>query len=207
MWGWLAIALSGFISINAANQGHSKQRFFFVILTLSLMGLKMLECTPLSYYQWSIFLGLLTAILAVAIGLKTKNQVLFFLSVMVVPLGYSIAIWLEAHGKFIWWLLALLLSIAVILLLLLLPYLVSLFFPVAVISLVMLQFVWIASQTWLTSPSESHLYALEGAVALFITILMYVVNRYRSPLPHSHYIISGGFFIANGLMVTSALVS
>lgn len=207
MWSWLAIALSGFISINAANQGRSKQRLLFVLLTLSLMGVKILECTPLSSYQWSILLGLSLAIVAVSLGLKTQNQVLFFISIMTVPLGYSFALWMEVNGGVTWWLLALLLSIAVLLLVLLLPYLVSLFFPVVVMSLVMLQLVWIASQTWLNYPSEAHFYALKGSIALFITIVMYVINRYRAPLPYGHYIVSGGFFIANGFMVASALLS
>ncbi|MCG3722298.1 lysoplasmalogenase [Vibrio cincinnatiensis] len=206
MWGWISVALSGFISISAFENHKVKQALLFKNMTLALLFAMLVEQVP----AWSsatiwVALGLMVAMLADSLHLLDKWPKVCFFAFLAAQLCYSKAFWIQIPGTIVWWLPALLLATSIVAFFLLLPQLDTLIFPVTIMGGVLVQLAWASGEVWLKLPSLASLVGFVGSLIFILSALLLAIHDYRHSLPYGQYWISGSYLLAHGLIVASVL--
>ncbi|MEL7292014.1 MAG: lysoplasmalogenase [Pseudomonadota bacterium] len=207
MWGWLSVALSGYISISAIEGNHIKQATVFKTLTL-LMLLVMLWSQErlIGVAVWWVSLGLLVSIVADGLYILKKHLRLCFAGFITAQLCYSASFWVKLSGDIVWWLPAMLLGIGVVAFFLLLPKIDRLIFPVVMMGMVLLQLNWAAGEVWLLNRTVASALGFTGSLTLTLSAMLLAIHDYRHPIDKGRYLISGSYLLAHSLITASLLI-
>ncbi|MDN3696646.1 lysoplasmalogenase [Vibrio clamense] len=205
MWSWLAVSLSGYICISAANRGertHSLAAKVFTLLLLILIVLTEVQTQSTAFWMVS---GLALFMFSDVLHVLTEKRVLPFIGFLIAQICYSKLFWLQLSGDIVWWLPALLLATSIVAFLLLLPQLDSFLFPATIMGIVLIQLSWASGELWLLEPTLGHSLGFIGCFILIFSGLMFVINSYRKPIRGANYWISGSYFLAHALIVSSII--
>ena len=207
MWSWLAVALSGIISISASEHRQIKQAMFFSGFSLFLLLLMLwTQDGHVDPFEWWISLGLVIAILADCLYVAKRNKRLCFAGFIAAQLCYSTSFWLQLSGEVIWWLAAMLLAMGVVTFFLLLPKIDRLIFPVVIMGMVLLQLNWVTGELWLLQGSHQAILAFLGSLLLTVSAALLAIHDYRQPIFGGRYVISGSYLLAHSLITASFII-
>ncbi|RTZ13787.1 lysoplasmalogenase [Vibrio aquaticus] len=207
MWSWLSVALSGYISISANENNHTKQAVMFKTMSL-LMLLVMLWsqyslATPAALW---VSAGLVISMIADALYLFKKHLRLCFAGFIAAQLSYSAAFWLKLSGDMVLWLPAMLLGVGVVCFFLLLPKIDQLIFPVVMMGIVLLQLNWAAGEVWLINGGLASAVGFIGSLTLTLSAVLLAIHDYKHPLYQGRYLISGSYLLAHSLITASLII-
>lgn len=207
MWSWLSVALSGYISISANENNHTKQAVMFKTMSL-LMLLVMLWsqyslATPAALW---VSAGLVISMIADALYLFKKQLRLCFAGFIAAQLSYSAAFWLKLSGDMVLWLPAMLLGVGVVCFFLLLPKIDQLIFPVVMMGIVLLQLNWAAGEVWLINGGLASAVGFIGSLTLTLSAVLLAIHDYKHPLYQGRYLISGSYLLAHSLITASLII-
>ncbi|MGR5134475.1 lysoplasmalogenase [Vibrio alfacsensis] len=205
MWSWLAIGLSGLYSVLGAKQANPTQSLIFKIFTLLLLFILAITQGDSAAHTYWIAGGLIVFILADTLHSSKSRKPLYFASYLLAQLCYSKAFWVQINGEVVWWLLALLLAASIVAFFLLLPQLDSLVFPVVVMGLMLVFLAWSAGDVWLHIPSYANALGFTGTLVMTGSALAYAIHGYRKPMKHAYLWVSGSYFLAHALIVSSII--
>lgn len=207
MWSYLAIALSGFITISASENHQRKTAVFFSVFSLLLLLVMLWSQEGLvGQLEWWISLGLMISMLADGLYMTKRSQRICFASFIAAQLCYSTAFWLQLSGQVVWWLAAMLLAMGVVAFFLLLPKIDRLIFPVVIMGMVLLQLNWVTGELWLLQHTHQALLAFLGSLSLTMSAILLAVHDYRQPIAAGRYLISGSYLLAHTLIVASFII-
>ena len=207
MWSWLAVSLSGFISISSIENKQPKQAIFFSCFSMALL-LCMLwgKESLVGHIDWWVSLGLIISMLADSLYILKRFKRVCFASFILAQLCYSTAFWLVLSGQIIWWLAAMLLSMGIVTFFLLLPKIDRLICPFVIMGIVLLQLNWVTSELWMYQPTTATLCALIGSLTLTFSAILIAIHDYCQPIFFGRYIISGSYLLAHCLLTASFIL-
>ncbi|PMH45439.1 hypothetical protein BCU68_10110 [Vibrio sp. 10N.286.49.B3] len=209
MWSWLAVGLSSFVSITAANENKPKRGALFAFLTLFLLLWIIITYhgeRELTHYWVMVALFFSTSSHMLKKMALKKYWYGYFIGSLLAQICYSKAFWMQLPiGIVAWWIPALLFAAAVMVFLLLLPQLERLFFPSFIMGMMLTQLSWSATRLWLNMPTFLHALGILGCLLLIISVITGAIHNYRRPIKHPFYIIQGSFFASQALLVASVL--
>ncbi len=205
MWSWLAIVLSGLLSVLGAKQFHHNQSFIFKLFSLFLLLVMVYTEVTYSVAALWIMSGIVAFMLAdVAYNLQSRPWLPFVL-LLIGQFCYSRSFWLQTSGDSAWWLLALLVAAAIVAFFLFLPQVETLVLPVIVMAVMSIQLAWAAGDLWLDISNFANSLGFLGVLALMISALVFAIHRYRRPIRTIHIWGLGGYFLAHSLIVASLI--
>lgn len=206
MWSWIVIALLGGANIVALERNHPKLAMMMrALYLLGLLVMVITQLTSLEITGYWLIAGLSIALLADGVYCANQKTTWCFGAFLVVQFCYSQVFWSQLSGSMEWWLPALLAAACIVGFFLLLPQLERLIFPVTVMGLMLLQLSWAAGEVWIRLHTSPALAGFMGSVLLLFCALLLAIHGYRRTIPYGHYWISGGYLLANTLIVTSVL--
>lgn len=204
MWGWLAVGLSGFISVSANEGGSKKLVTLAKPLTLLLLLVLLLSQPELTAASLWVAAGLALALLAeLGRSLARVSRRLLFVCLMLMFTCFSKSFWLQLSGTLSWWLPALLFAAGVIVFFLMLPRLDSQVFPVIIMGLMLLQLCWAATELCLREPTYLHQMACASCYLFALSALGYALQAFRKTPTR---LVSGGYLLAQAMLVASVTV-
>ncbi|WP_162045370.1 lysoplasmalogenase [Vibrio taketomensis] len=207
MWSWLAVSLSGFISITSIENNQPKQAIFFSCFSMLLL-LCMLwgQGNLVGRAEWWVSLGLIISMVADGLYITKRFKRICFASFIAAQLCYSTAFWLVLSGQIIWWLAAMLLAMGIVAFFLLLPKIDRLIFPVVIMGMVLLQLNWVTGEFWMYQKNTAALCAFIGSLTLTTSAVMLAIHDYRQPIVFGRYLISGSYLLAHCLITASFII-
>ncbi|HAS63470.1 MAG TPA: hypothetical protein DCS35_13455 [Vibrio sp.] len=207
MWSWLAVALSGFITISSCENNQPRQAMFFSCFSLLLL-LVMLwgQESVVGQLEWWVSLGLIISMFADSLYITKRFKRFCFACFIAVQLCYSTAFWLQLSGEVVWWLAAMLLAMGIVAFFLLLPKIDRLIFPVVIMGMVLLQLNWITGELWLLKQSQQALFAFIGSLSLTTSAVLLAIHDYRHSIKLGRYLISGSYLLAHSLITASFII-
>ncbi|EGU36185.1 hypothetical protein VII00023_04257 [Vibrio ichthyoenteri ATCC 700023] len=207
MWSWLAVALSGFITISASENHQRKTAVFFSGFSLLLLVVMLWSQDGLvGQLEWWISLGLVISMLADGLYISNRSRRICFASFIAAQLCYSTAFWLQLSGQVVWWLAAMLLAMGIVAFFLLLPKIDRLIFPVVIMGMVLLQLNWVTGELWLLQHTQQALLAFLGSMSLTTSAILLAIHDYRQPIIAGRYLISGSYLLAHSLIIASFIL-
>lgn len=206
MWSWLAVSLASIGAVSGTKHGFIAQSLLYKIFTFALLII--IAMTQASIYEHTYWIvgGLAVSALADTLHTLKRKRTFHFICFLVAQFCYSKAFWLQLSGEMVWWLFALLLAASIVAFFLLLPQLDKLVFPVVIMGIMLIQLSWASGEVWLTSPTLASGIGFAGACVLLLSALAYALNSYRSPIRRSYFWVTGSYFLAHGLIVSSLVL-
>ncbi|WP_413285578.1 lysoplasmalogenase family protein [Vibrio sp. MA40-2] len=206
MFSWLVVGLSGVIHIFTANGNHKQLSYVFrTVALLSLIVLLFLNGSDKPQFIWVATGLVLSCFSDIAYKFLKPNMSKSFVVLLIAFVSYSKGFWSQLHGDIAWWVPALLIAGSVIIVLLLLPKLDTIILPISIIGLVMLQMFWAALAVWMNNASIENLYGCLACIILIFTMVLDVINNYRTYFTNVESWVSGGFLIGHSLIVASVI--
>ena len=207
MWSWLAVALSGIITISASEHRQIKQAMFFSCFSLCLLLLMLWTQDGLiGPFEWWISLGLVMSMVADSLYVAKRHKRLCFAGFIAAQLCYSTSFWLLLSGEVIWWLAAMLLAMGIVVFFLLLPKIDRLIFPVVIMGMVLLQLNWVTGELCLLQGGHQAILAFSGSLLLTTSAALLAIHDYRQPIFCGRYFITGSYLLGHSLITASFII-
>ncbi len=205
MWSWIAISLSGVVSVLGTKQSQPAQALAFKALTLFLLMVLVLTQGPQESYAFWVVAALAVSMTSDFLHHFQTRKIFYFVGFLVAQLCYSKAFWVQLHGDIVWWLLALLLAASIVAFFLLLPQLDTMVFPVVIMGIMLIQLAWAAGEVWLQEPTCATVLGFSGTIVMIYSALSYALHGLRGPFLRPYIWVSGSYFLSHALIVASVI--
>ena len=207
MWSWLSVALSGYISLSAAENRRVRQSAVFKILSLFMLLVIVWnhQYVPSVSLVW-ISVGLVTSAISDWFYTKGAYPKVCFIGFMVAQIAYSFLFWSQLSSGIVWWLPAMLLALGVVCFFLLLPKIDRFIFPVVLMGVSLLLLNWAAGEVWLSQNNLESLMGFTGTLMLTLSAVLLAIRDYKLSFCKSRYFASGSYLIAHSLISASLVL-
>ena len=207
MWSWLSVALSGYISLSAAESRRERQSAVFKILSLFmlLMIVWSHQYVPSVSLAW-VSIGLVISAISDWFYANKACYKVCFIGFMAAQFAYSLLFWSQLSSGIVWWLPAMLLALGVVCFFLLLPKIDRFIFPVVMMGVSLLLLNWAAGEVWLSQSSLKNLTGFAGTLMLALSAMLLAIRDYKLSFCKSRYFASGSYLIAHSLISASLVI-